>query len=398
MSQALDGQFTGTDPVSKTPWVRKSVSWPAQAVPYVGFMSLDQSVTEGRNNLIAAIADPQNAGPKTIIGSSAGALVVDETLRYYDEHPELAPDPNDVTFVVIADGSRQDAFIEGSPLFGQLSGYTYRTPAETKYDVKVVTYEYDGMADFPDRPTNFMAVSNAVAGMLVLHSATYFADLSSVPDENITVGEENADGGVTTRYLIPAEHLPLVQVMPWLAPMEPQLKQMVDAGYSRNDEQTVADTAALTKAAQNPSPTVPQPQETSLTDMVQAPPDPTGEVVDAVADASTRTSQILKDTAQRVTNRATALLSGNAVKPNAGVADQRRPGTSLADSVRDAVDKTVRDINRSISGLTGASQDTGAKTAGVSGDSDAGAQQHKLNRHTSDDSGQRSQVSKKVAD
>jgi 3'-(hydroxy)phthioceranyl-2'-palmitoyl(stearoyl)-2-O-sulfo-trehalose (hydroxy)phthioceranyltransferase len=87
----------------------------------------------------------------------------------------------------------------------------------------------------PDRLWNGLAVANAMVGAALFHNATFFEPL---PKEPISV-TENSKGGFTTTYLIPAEHLPLVQLMPWLAPIEQQLKQQVDAGYSRNDQPAV---------------------------------------------------------------------------------------------------------------------------------------------------------------
>ncbi|MCW2731527.1 MAG: hypothetical protein JWR13_2343, partial [Mycobacterium sp.] len=59
MGQALGGMFTGTDPASKTPWVRQSVYWPAQMAPFLGFTSLGGSVSQGKDNLVADIAAAQ---------------------------------------------------------------------------------------------------------------------------------------------------------------------------------------------------------------------------------------------------------------------------------------------------------------------------------------------------
>ncbi|WP_163798010.1 PE-PPE domain-containing protein [Mycolicibacterium sediminis] len=234
MSQALGGQFTGTDEASGTPWVRQSVFWPAQAGPFLGVVTLDQSVATGTANLVAQIAEAQKSGtgPVTVVGTSAGSLVVDEALRYFKEHPDLAPDPNLVNFIVIGDGSRQESFTN-SPIFTTVSGYTYKSPVDTPYDVTVVSYEYDGFADFPDRPLNLLAVANAVAGMLVLHTATFFADISKqAPTSVVTDPDTN---GTTTRYFLKPRELPLVTLLPFLAPMQDDLKAMIDAGYSRND-------------------------------------------------------------------------------------------------------------------------------------------------------------------
>ena len=397
MGQALGGMFTGTDSVSGTPWVRKSVQWPAQAVPYYGVITLGASVSQGTTNLIAAIKDPNNKGPITVIGASAGALVVDETLRYVDEHPAEAPPKDQLTFVVIGDGSRQDSFGTGSLLSWSLSGYTYRVPPETQYDVKVVTYEYDGFADFPDRPWNLLAVSNALAGTLLLHNSTYFVDLDTVPAE---VGAPNEKGGVTTRYLVKAKTLPLVALNPSLALMEPQLKKLVDSGYSRNDAVSITNTAALTSTVTEVNSTVAQPQNSSPTDAVEtsadpadpiatvAPPqnssptdavetsaDPADPIADALADARTRTNEMLAN-AQRTVNQITDRLHGNTVTSDTATASSQLPtGTTTADPFRDAVKNTVdgirntvNEINRSLSQATQQSR----ATAGTVGDSGAG--------------------------
>jgi hypothetical protein len=107
----------------------------------------------------------------------------------------------------------------------------------------VVTGEYDGAADFPDRPWNLLAVVNAIVGAVFVHVPVMFADLSTVPPENITT-TVNSVGGTTTSYLFPTERLPLVQLFPSLAPMEALLKGWVDAGYSRNDQAAVTRSAA----------------------------------------------------------------------------------------------------------------------------------------------------------
>ncbi len=237
MGLALNGAFTGVDAKSGTPWQRVSVYWPADVAPYWGTMSLGESVAEGTANLVEAIktAYSSTPGPITVVGTSAGTLVVDEAMRQLANDP-TAPPKTAVNFVVLADATQK---LAGSTTywnpFATLSGYTYGAPPQTSYDLTVVTYEYDGWADFPDRWWNSYAVANAIAGALLLHAATWVADLSKVPASDITV-TQNSEGGVTTSYLIHPQTLPLVELFPQLAPMQDSLKQQIDAGYSRNDQ------------------------------------------------------------------------------------------------------------------------------------------------------------------
>jgi PE-PPE domain len=239
MSGVLNGAYTTGKDVSKTPSVWCQLcgpTWQREYVPWSGSFILGQSIPDGANTLYNEIlATP---GPKTVVGMSAGSLVVEEALRQLANLPaSQRPDPSQLNFVFIADSSRQPFFSSPGSLT-TLVGYMFQPPAQTPYNVTVVTYEYDGLSDLPDNLFNGVAVANAMAGAILLHNATFFADLSNVPAQNITT-TTNSAGGVTTSYLIPAQTLPLVQLMPWLAPMEESLKQQVDAGYSRNDQPAV---------------------------------------------------------------------------------------------------------------------------------------------------------------
>jgi hypothetical protein len=113
-----------------------------------------------------------------------------------------------------------------------------------------VNREYDGWADFPDRPWNLVSTANAVLGIVFVHGQYGELgpiDLSTIPPKDITE-TVNSAGGKTTTYLAPTDKLPLVQVLRDLGvpesivkSVEQPLKQIVDAGYSRNDtaDQTV---------------------------------------------------------------------------------------------------------------------------------------------------------------
>ncbi|MFB1296467.1 PE-PPE domain-containing protein [Mycobacterium sp. pW049] len=217
---------------------RVSVNWPAQAGPMTGknHLTLGQSITAGKTNLTSQINSALGqlgAGEKvTVVGLSAGSLVVNEVLRDLAANAN-APGKDKITFVVVADSSRQN-IIDDNAKYNKKFDYTYRPAPETKYDVVVITGEYDGMADFPDRWWNTLAITNAIAGALYQHVPVMYADLSKVPAKNIDV-DVNSLGGKTTHYLVPAEKLPLVRMFPSLAPREAELKAKIDAAYFRND-------------------------------------------------------------------------------------------------------------------------------------------------------------------
>lgn len=230
MSWVLQGQFANDDMVS--------VYWPAQAGPYIGLLNMGQSVAVGVPFLEQAIREAIATGePVNVVGISAGSLVVDEVLRRLADDPTF--DPSQLTFMVIGDGGREHTGDGYDPILG----YTFAPLPDTPYNTVVVEGEYDGYVDFPDRPWNLLSVANAVVGGVFMHITSAYTDLDTVPAENIKV-TYNSVGGKTTSYFIPAQHLPLVQLLPFLAPFEEPLRAIVDAGYSRNDQTAVTSSAA----------------------------------------------------------------------------------------------------------------------------------------------------------
>lgn len=239
MANVLGGMFGD--------YQRQNISWPQQARPVTGPNSLllGESIDQGVANLDAALESAlAQLGPGehvTLVGLSAGALVVDEAIRRISAEPN-APDKSVLNVVVAGDSSRM---LFNTNRYDAILRYRYTPPVETKYDTTVVTAQYDGFADFPDRPANVVAIANAIAGMVIEHVPHMLTGLSTVPASNITV-TTNSMGGVTTSYLAPATHLPLVKLIPALAPQEARLKKIVDAAYRRND---VTSTAAAPTAA-----------------------------------------------------------------------------------------------------------------------------------------------------
>ena len=254
---------------------RVSVNWPAEAGPYTGSgdMTLGQSIAVGIDNLNAEIAaalgrltrdengNVVNGEKVTVIGLSAGSLVTTEVLR------QMAADPNavgadEISFYLVADSSRQELIKDSK--YNPKYDYTYQPAPDTVYDTHVITGEFDGLADMPDRWWNLTAVVNAMAGAIVVHIPVMFADLDDVPAENITV-KTNALGGTTTHYLVPTEELPLVTLLPFLKPMEESLRASVERGYKRYDDvPSAARTASVATVAAEPA------EDTTVSEPVKA--------------------------------------------------------------------------------------------------------------------------------
>ena len=231
----LNKQYFADDTVVDIPY-------PGTIGPFsgIGTPTLGESVFEGVTNLAAAIQ--RTTGPILVLGDSQGALVVDAVHARVSNDP-TSPPASQMSFLVIADPDYGGVF---SVLFPPgftipLVNYTIQAPVEDRYDVVVFKNEYDGAADFPDRPWNLLADANAILGFYYRHASTTSLNPYTLPAQNITVST-NSQGGTTTTYLNPAEHLPLTQplrdigvptqLIDWIDSL---LRPIVDAGYSRND-------------------------------------------------------------------------------------------------------------------------------------------------------------------
>ncbi|MGE0217768.1 PE-PPE domain-containing protein [Mycolicibacterium sp.] len=360
MSNLLKGRFQDD--------TRVDIEWPAEARPYTrGTHTLGQSVDIGTERLYEAIMNSEE--PITVVGMSGGSLVVDETLRKLLANPNEAPAKEDLTFVIIADSSRQ-AFINRTKYSSRLD-YTYQPAPETQYDVIVVTGEYDGFADFPDRWWNFTAVLNAYAGVLTEHIPTAFADLDTVPLENITI-TYNDLGGETKHYLVPAATLPLVKLFPGLKSREAELKRIIDSAYKRNDPVTGSNVATATAVAPTETEVVEEvvdeePDTAALTETAKSAP-ATKESDDAVVE-DVKDEAVVEDGDEAVTED-----EDDAIAEDEDDAIAEDEDDAIAEDEDDAVADDDSDKPESASGDDEGSDDSADnESSGNADSSDSGA-------------------------
>jgi diacyltrehalose acyltransferase len=211
--------------------------------------SIGESVDVGVGTLTAAI---QNGGPGRAMGLSEGALVLDAVKAAMANDPN-APPPDRLSFATFGDPLAKSPFGEGFltqtfPVGSVVPAMDYRIPppVDSPYHTDQFISAYDSIADFPDRPDNFISLANSIAGLATGHTAIAFTNPSNVPARNI-VTTVNSRGGTTTTYMIPEQHLPLVLPFKYLGFPESTLNQLdavllphVDAGYSRNDDPATA--------------------------------------------------------------------------------------------------------------------------------------------------------------
>jgi hypothetical protein len=222
-----------------------------QAFPGLGLdgPSIGASVEQGAGNVIETV---NRDGPGTVLGLSEGAMVVNAVQARLAADPN-APPPDQLTFAVFGDPIGQHAFGDGwlrrnFPVGAMVPSmeFVIPPPVESQYDTYSFVSPYDSIADWPDRPDNWISVANAIAGLATGHTAVAFTNPSNVPARNIRT-TVNSRGGKTTTFMIPQEHLPLVMPLKYLgfdqgtlSRLDAVLQPFVDAGYARNDDPATA--------------------------------------------------------------------------------------------------------------------------------------------------------------
>jgi PE-PPE domain-containing protein len=243
----------GTDPVV--------LATPEQLYPLTGVnaLPLDQSVNEGVTILNNAIQPDLTAGtPVGVFGYSQSAVIA--TLEM--EKLANAGTPSDVARFVLAanplnpDGGLLERFGPSDlpglvrpeltlPSLG-LDAYGVAPGIGDYFPATVYTGEYDGFADFPRYPIDFLSDLNAVFGIIYVHP--HYDEYTVGPDGGQATPV--ADGGQaialptdgpteTTYYMIPTETLPLLaplQSIPVIGQplydlLEPDMRILVNLGY-----------------------------------------------------------------------------------------------------------------------------------------------------------------------
>jgi len=213
------------------------VDYPADLWPLRGSLTLDQSVAIGVDNLDTALAE--SSGPVTVVGISQGAVVVNYEKRVLMAQADPPP-PQDISFVTIGDPTNIDGGLLARlphlhiPI---LDATIPKPPAETPYNTVEIVHEYDGYADFPDKPLNLLADLNALAGVVYEHPNKRGVDLSD--PSNVVTTSTNSLGGTTTHVLVPTDELPLTRPLRSIGVpdkivnrMDRPLRRIINTGYS----------------------------------------------------------------------------------------------------------------------------------------------------------------------
>ncbi len=191
---------------------------------------VDQAATELNNAIQSAIGEA-NGGQVVVFGYSESA-----TVAYLEEAQlqaqaslghALPYSPDQLSFVLLGDPSNPDG--------GLYERLVPSLPTDLPYHTDIYTQEYDGFADFPRYPSDFLADANAVAGALYDHLD--YADLtpsqigSALPLDST---DPNSD-----YFIIPTTDLPLLEPLRLLGEpgnamadlLQPDATLLVNLGY-----------------------------------------------------------------------------------------------------------------------------------------------------------------------
>jgi hypothetical protein len=219
-------------------------------------LPLDTSLTQGVEILNQKIMSETAAGNNLVVlGYSQSATINSLEMRNLLALPaDQQPTADQLSFVLLGDPSNPNGGLLSRFDLPSLNsnlpeltlpslGVTFSgaTPADTPWETAVYTQEYDGFADFPKYPLNFLADLNAFMGIMYVHG-TYptLTDAQLATAIELPVSDDYT--GNTQYFMIPTEDLPMLQPFRGsgfgnaLADLvQPALKVLVNLGYGDID-------------------------------------------------------------------------------------------------------------------------------------------------------------------
>lgn len=243
---AMAGYYVGASAVATqlASWLQRlqSIPTPQGLYPVVVIKNLtfDSSVAQGAVILESAIRQQIAAGNNvTVFGYSQSATISSLVMANLAASAD-PPSPDELSFTLIGNPNNPNGGVAtrfpgiSFPSLGVTA--TGATP-HNLYPTKIYTIEYDGVADFPRYPLNFVSTLNAIAGTYYVHS-NYFILTPEQIDAAVPL--TNTVGPTMTQYyIIRTENLPLLEPLrsvpivgnPLANLVQPNLKVIVNLGY-----------------------------------------------------------------------------------------------------------------------------------------------------------------------
>jgi hypothetical protein len=214
-------------------------------------LPLNTSVTQGISILDNAINQQIGSGNSVaVLGYSQSAiissLVMDQIANGQWPYPNI-PTPSQLGFTLLGNemnpnGGALERFVGLNLASLGITGYG-ATPPNTPYPTAIYTLEYDGFADFPQYPLNFISDLNAVAGIAFVHGTYPSINPATLPPGDLVElpGSATLPGGTgnTNYYIIMHPDLPLLEPLrllpvignPLADLIQPDLSVIVNLGY-----------------------------------------------------------------------------------------------------------------------------------------------------------------------
>lgn len=236
--------FTGT---------MQPVTTPESLYPFTLPFSetFDRSVAQGAQNVVNAVQQQIAAGgvdaanPIVITGWSQGSTVDSLVMSQLAAHGVPS---DDLHLVIVGDpnapnGGMLERFDvpAGTNPDATFLGMTFGAPTPSDlYPADVYNMEYDGFADFPQYPINFLADINAYLGIVFNHIAYEGLTAQQVNDAVLLPGSQSLGADTLTNYyMIPSASLPLLdplRLVPFVGNpladlLQPDLAVLVNLGY-----------------------------------------------------------------------------------------------------------------------------------------------------------------------
>jgi hypothetical protein len=218
--------------------------------PLAGFPALNTSMGQGMLILENSIASNLAAGhASTVFGWSQSATISSLVMQQLD--PTGAPMPNSgLQFVLIGNpsapnGGMFERFV-GLNLPSLGISFDGATPSNS-YPTSIYTLEYDGIADFPKYPINFLADLNAALGYSEIHGLYLSLTPTEVNQAILLPGSQALGADTLTNYYMiplsalpsPHDYLPILQPLantpiigkPLADLLQPDMTVLVNLGY-----------------------------------------------------------------------------------------------------------------------------------------------------------------------
>ena len=219
-------------------------------------MPLTPSISQGVQILDSAIKTTlanNPTGSVAVLGLSQSADI--SSLEMINlANPTLNPDPptaNQLGFTLTGNQMNPNGGFfarfpgfGGQPLTLPALGLTLygATPSNTIYPTNIYTLQYDGWADFPQYPINFISDLNAELGIAFVHGTYPSLNPSALPPgyNLVTLPTSQGYTGVTNYYMITTPNgLPLLEPLrlipgignPLADLLQPDLTTIVNLGY-----------------------------------------------------------------------------------------------------------------------------------------------------------------------